>query len=110
MNKKQKYLVGQMRPQATLMLAAAVVVVAKLQSVSIFLTRHAFSAGCVKNIKLETVGLSNYLFSLFKLSLKYTCRIPRQLANSTHEVLFYHQHSPPMSVQTISVQLNFHFL
>lgn len=66
MNKKQKYLVGQMRPQATVMpAAAAVVVVAKLQSVSIFLTRHAFSAGCVKNIKLETVGLSNYLLDVF---------------------------------------------
>jgi len=38
---------------------------AKLQSVSIFLTRHASTAGCVKNIKLETVGLSNYHLDVF---------------------------------------------
>lgn len=66
MNKKQQYSVGQMRPRATD--AAAVVVVVCACQVAIcfhFSYKARLLSRLCKNIKLETVGLSNYHLDVF---------------------------------------------
>ncbi len=68
MRRKSKYSVGQMRPRAIVMpAAAAVVVVCACQDAICFhvsFESRLLSRLC-KNIKLETVDLSNYLLDVF---------------------------------------------